>query len=292
MLSNMSYTVAVSFDKFRENIELSGDHRETATARKDRIASLLKNSFETLEVFPTGSIPRFTAVRGHADLDVMVVLHYGKHIKGKTPSGVLQEVRDALGEYRTNVRKNGQAVTLFYNTWPNVDIVPVSRSVNDQGLVTHYNVPNSNTESWIESKPHTHSKAMTQKNEECGQDFKRIVKMIKWWNRQHSSLLQSFHIEVMALKIFAGKLSDYPWNIFKYFDEAAKLAGSPLWHGDATVDSYLTFNDRLEVVKRLETARDKAREAWYLTYGENNNHEKAIETWRQAFGSEFPAYGS
>lgn len=88
----MPYTVAISFDKFREHIELSGDHRETATARKDRVVSLLKNDFEILDAFATGSIPRFTAVRGHADLDVMVVLHYGKHIKDKTPLAVLQQV--------------------------------------------------------------------------------------------------------------------------------------------------------------------------------------------------------
>ena len=31
----MPYTVLVSFDKFRENIELSGDNREIATKRKD-----------------------------------------------------------------------------------------------------------------------------------------------------------------------------------------------------------------------------------------------------------------
>jgi hypothetical protein len=288
----MPYTVAVSFDKFRENIELSGDHRETATARKDRIISLLGNDFEILDAFATGSIPRFTAVRGHADLDVMVVLHFTKHIKGKKPSEVLQAVRDALGEYRTNVRKSGQAVTLSYKTWPDVDIVPVSKSVNGEGAITHYNVPNMNTESWIVSKPRTHSKAMSERNEECGPEFKRIVKMIKWWNHQHSNLLQSYHIEVMALETFTYSLADYSWDVFKYFDNACTLATSSLWHDGDFVDDYLDSTTRGEVIKRLETARDKARNAWYLTYGEKKDHEEAIAIWRQIFGSEFPVYGS
>ena len=176
----MPYTVAFSFDKFRENIELSGDHRETATVRKDAIISLLKNEFEILEAFATGSIPRFTTVRGHADLDVMVALHYGKHIKNKKPSEVLQAVRDALGDYRTNCRKNGQAVTLHHKTWPDVDIVPVSRSVDNAGAVTHYNVPDLTTETWFESRPKHHSKVMTEKNDSWGVAFKRISKMIKW----------------------------------------------------------------------------------------------------------------
>lgn len=288
----MPYTVAVSFDKFRQDIEISGTHRETATRRRNSIVSLLKGDFEILDAFPSGSIPRYTAVRGYADLDVIVVLHYGKHIKGKKPSEVLKEVRDCLAQYRTNVRRNGQAVTLYFKTWPNVDIVPVSRRVNDSGNVVYYSIPDMNEEEWIRSKPRRHSAAMSKKNESCGPNFKRIVKMIKWWNHQHSSLLQSYHIEVMALKAFNyGKLSDYSWDVYKYFDTAYDLAGSSLWHEEAFADDYLDFSTREKVITRLKTARDKASDAWYLTYGNNNEHEKAIHIWRQIFGSKFPAYG-
>ncbi len=288
----MAYTVAVSFDKFRENIELTGNHRETASKRKDDIISSLKNDFTVLEAFPSGSIPRYTAIKGHADLDIIVVLHYGKHIKNKKPSQVLQNIRDVLSEYKTNVRKNGQAVTLHYKTWPNVDIVPVSRTINDDGSINHYNVPDMNTESWIKSRPRKHTSAMRDKNKICGESFKRIVKMIKWWNHQHGAYLQSFHIEVIALKVFEGKLSDYSWDIFQYFDKAIKIVESPLWHEGDYIDDYLDYSKREEVLKRFRTARDKAREAWLCTYDENNDHEKAIKLWRQIFGSKFPAYGN
>lgn len=288
----MAYTVAVSFDKFRENIELTGDHRDTANKRKDDIVESLKNDFTILEAFPSGSIPRYTAVTGYADLDVIVVLHYGKHIKDKKPSQVLQAVRDTLAEYKTNVRKNGQAVTLHYKTWPNVDIVPVSRTTNSDDSVNHYNVPNMNDETWIQSRPRKHSTAMSDRNKICGDSFKRIVKMIKWWNHQHSSFLQSFHIEVIALKVFTGKLSDYSWDVFQYFDKAVEIVKAPLWHEDDYIDDYLDYNKRPEAIKRLETARDNARDAWYCTYGERDDHEKAINLWRQIFGDKFPAYGS
>src|SRR5687767_762602 len=127
----MPYTVSLSFEKFFENINLSGDHRSTSSTRMDDVVGKLKRSFDVLDSFATGSIPRYTAIRDHADLDVIAVLHWGKHAKSKKPSMVLQDVRDALAEYRTGVRKNGQAVTLYYKTWPNVDIVPVIRYVNN-----------------------------------------------------------------------------------------------------------------------------------------------------------------
>ncbi|MFH1769639.1 MAG: nucleotidyltransferase [Parcubacteria group bacterium] len=288
----MPYTVPVCFDKFRENIELSGNHRDTANKRKDDIVSSLKNDFTILEAFPSGSIPRYTAVTGYADLDVIVVLHYSKHIKDKKPSQVLQNVRDALAECKTNVRKNGQAVTLHYKTWPNVDIVPVSRTTNSDDSVNHYNVPDMNNEAWLQSRPRKHSNAMSDKNKVCGEYFKRIVKMIKWWNHQHSSFLQSFHIEVIALKAFNGELSDYPWDVFQYFNKATDLVKSPLWHEGDYIDDYLDDTKRYEAVKRLETARDKAHEAWSCTYGDCDDHEKAINLWRQIFKDKFPAYGS
>ena len=287
----MPYTVPVSFDKFVENISLTGDHREISDSRKNAVVSLLENTFTIVDSFSTGSIPRYTALKTLADLDVMVVLHWEKHIKGKTPEQVLKSVRDALGKYRTSVRRNGQAVTLSYDSWPNVDIVPVSRSDNDDGTVNHYNVPDMNTGRWLTTRPRKHSSELDSKASSCGNKFRPIMRMIKQWNKEHSDLMESFHIEVMATRIFVGNISDYSWSVFQYFDEAAKLASSLLPYEDGYADDYLDWTKRQEVLKRLQTARDRARDAWYLTYNGKDKHKEAIEIWRQIFGDRFPVYG-
>lgn len=288
----MPYTVAVSFDQFFTNINLAGDHRGTANKRRERIVSLLKKDFTIIESFATGSIPRFTAVSGYADADVIVALHYSKHIKDKLPSQVLKAVRDSLGEYETRVRRNGQAVTLTYKTWPNVDIVPASRVVNDAKEVTSYSIPDMNQEQWLSSRPKRHSRNIEDRSSTCGASFRKIIKMAKWWNHQHSSFLQSYHIEVMALNAFTASLRDMPWDVFQFFDKAHALAGSSLWHDGSFADSYLSYSARQEVLKRLATARSLASDAWYATYGTNDDHQTAIGKWRQIFGTKFPAYGS
>ena len=287
----MPFTVTYSFDKFRENIEPRSYSREIATNRKNHLVSLLENDFEILDSFAMGSLPRYTAVKDHADLDIMVVLHYGKHVKDKLPSDILQSVRDCLGHRYTNVRKNGQAVTLYYKTWPNVDIVPVSRSVNDDNSISHYNVPNMNDENWIKSQPIRHSNELTERNSSIGYQFKRIIKIVKWWNLQHSSYLQSYHIEVLTLKILTGTFSNYPWEIYQFFEKAVTHVSSPLWHNINYADSYLTQTNRDAALNRLSTARDKSKEAWFKTTGDNDDHEGAIKIWRQIFGDKFPAYG-
>lgn len=288
----MPYTVAVSFDKFFDNINLNGDHRETANTRKDNVVSTLGKSFEIVEAFSTGSIPKFTALKQHADLDVMVALHYSKHIKDKTPTQVLQNVRDALAEWRTDVRRNGQAVTLYYKTWPNVDIVPVSRVVNDDGSVSYYNVPDSNTNTWIQSRPKSLAATIESDSSECGYNFRRIIKMIKHWNRIHSNYLRSYHIEVLAIKVLSGNLNDTPWHVFKFFENARNLLEDLLWYDTGFADEYLSWPDRQEVLKRFDTAIERSRNAWSKAYGENDDHKGAIEIWKQIFGTEFPSYGS
>lgn len=287
----MPFTVPVSFDKFIENISISGDQQSTSTKRKDHIVSLLKNAFTILDAFATGSIPKYTAVKG-SDLDVMVVLHYGKHIKDKKPSQVLKSVQSALSEYRTGVRRNGQAVTLSYESWPSVDIVPVSRTANDDGSVSHYNVPNMNDETWLLSRPRKHAANIAAKVSSYGPEFRRIIRMIKWWNKIHSDYLQSYHIEAIALQALTGSFSHYSWEVSQFFDKAHSLLGTSLWYEGGYADDYLDNSSRQEALKRLSTAKGKASSAWYAIYGTNNNHEKAIELWRQIFGDKFPPYGS
>ena len=85
----MPYTVAVSFDKFIENISLVGSQETIASKRTEGIVGLLDSSFKILEAFPMGSLMHGTALKGFADADVLVALHYGLHVGTKTPTQFL-----------------------------------------------------------------------------------------------------------------------------------------------------------------------------------------------------------
>ena len=97
--------------------------------------------------------------------------------------------------------------------------------------------------------------------ENLGVEFKKIIKMIKWWNKQHSDYMESgIHIEVIGLYALTGFFDSFSWNVYKYFETAARVAQSPLWHELSFADQYLIDRPswRPEVVKRLESVRDKA----------------------------------
>jgi hypothetical protein len=287
----MPYTVPVAFDQFFSKINLPGDHKNIASTRREWLVKALAGKLEVIGSFATGSIPKFTAVKGHADVDVMVVLHYGKHIDGKKPSQVLASVREALSGYSTKVRRNGQAVTLSFQSWPDVDIVPVSRTDRADKTVSHYNVPDMNREVWLVSKPNIHASNVSDRVATYGPEFRHIIKMAKWWNYEKFGELQSYHIEVMALNGLNGAFDDYAWQLRQFFGSAHQLAQNSLYYEGGYADGYLSYDARKKVVEALERASTLARSAWYCTYGGRNDHEQAIKLWRQLLGDAFPAYG-
>lgn len=288
-------TVDQVFFEFHDSINITGDQREICSSRRDSIIAYLKKDFHIVEAFASGSIPKYTANRGYADLDVIVALHYGQHCKDRLPSQVLQSVRNALSGYKTGSRKNGQAVTLYYDTWPNVDVVPAFQTGDDYGNVLYYNIPDMNTQTWIRSNPKMHSAAIKERASTYGAEFRKIIKMVKWWNRKHSSYLQSYHIEVLALQSLTSSFTNFPLEMSIFFRKACEslessFLGLPsLQYLDSYVDGYLTISDREEALKRVRSARDLSLEAWGATFGNPPNQQRAMALWRQMFGEKFPS---
>ena len=283
----MPYTVRVSFDKFIGNISVSGNQSETANSRSQSIVNLLDKDFSILEAFPLGSLVSGTSLKGYADADVMLVLPFGNHIDGKSPTQVLQAVRDKLSKYNTRMaKKNGQAVTLYFKTWPNVDIVPAYRVTVNEPFY-RYKIPNMNDDTWIETRPKIHIQNMKA----VSSSKINLVKMIKEWNRKHSSYLSSFHIEVMALS-YQDFYEDYAWHTFKFFehmyDKTQYRIPSPSGLG-GYVDDYLGSTDRQEARKRIEIAQGNSRNAWFDL--QNNRDKDSIEGFGRLFGERFPSYG-
>lgn len=285
----MPYTVPVSFDRFIENISLKGKHWETAIARRDLIVQRLISGFDVVDAFPTGSLVRETALRQRADMDIMVVLHYRKHIEGKAPNDVLQAVRDHLGNSAGLVKKNGQAVTIHYTAWPKVDIVPVYFVGSDAKNPIYYKFPDKNKGQWCDTDPRKHDLLVRQQSDRGRQ----LIQVIKTWNLAHSDYLRSFHIETMVLN-FQAHGGSWPWEVYRFFDLALTSIDYQMYHPDSIngrVDDYLSYADRVQIKIRLGVAKKQAMMAWYYYEIGGASHQKSVDIYRTLFGDQFPAYG-
>lgn len=285
----MAWTIDTAFDEFHSEIALLGEHRTAANARKDWIVSQLKPRLHVLDAFAFGSITKHTAISEHADVDILVRLHYGEHIKDRKPSAVLSTLRTALGPGAGEVRRNGQAVTVKFKSWPSVDVVPACGLVNTEGKLTEYKIPDMRRETWLITDPKAHARRIAFAASDRGPNFRRLIKMIKHWNRRQSKRLQSYHIEVVALEM-TSDWADMSWSMFQFFDAArAKLAFH--WYDGDDVTAYIDWADRPVYDAQLRTAEAAASDGWHATYNTRSDHKTAISSFGRLFGRAFPSYG-
>lgn len=284
----MAWTTESAFSAFYDEINLPGDHRGIANSRRDWVLQRLRNSgIHVLEAIPFGSIPRFTALKEHADVDVMAVLHFGKHIQGRRPSDVLLDVKNALGTGQAGRgRRNGQAVTVTFQSWPSIDVVPASRQARD-AEITGYEIPDMNREVWLPTNPPQHGRDLSTAVSQKGFRFRRVVTMLKHWNRRQPVKLQSYHIEVITLKLLTS-WDDYSWPLFQWF-KAAQSEVHFCWHAGQDITDYLSWHQAETINAQLRTAEEAASTAWYRA--RNGEHSAAITLWRSVFGQKFPTYG-
>jgi hypothetical protein len=177
-----------------------------------------------------------------------------------------------------------------FMSWPDVDVVPASKVTNSDGSITHYNIPDMNREEWIETKPRLHSRHMIDASSERGSNFRRVVKMMKDWNRRQDVSIQSYHLEVIALQTSVSDWDDTGWAVYQWFSKA-ETSLDWLWHEGKDVSEYLSFERALKAKNQIKEAKNKALTAWYNTSNGKDDHREAIRIWRSIFGNNFPTYG-
>ena len=231
----MPTTTAQGFAWLRETMQVTSLQASTVSTRQNRVRGAIERGMNVLDSFVAGSYRRNTLVAPlkDCDVDICMVLH-PEHYNSSRPAALLDEVRAVLLDtYPTSPRvsRNGQAVTITCSDF-HVDVVP---AFNRKG--GGYVIPNSRTEGWIETDPKRHIAIWSEANQANGGNLVPLIKMIKAWNRTHSALFRSFHLELIVLHALNGiTISDFPSGVRFVFDKARALARlqipDPAGYGD------------------------------------------------------------
>jgi hypothetical protein len=287
----MATTILQSFATFKSNLEITSLQSSTVSTRQRNVREAVEAGLEVEDSFLTGSYSRSTMIAplSNADIDIFVVLNpkYFHNYDGKNggPAGLLDTVkRTILKTYTTtpDISRNGQAVTIRFSDFA-VDVVP---GFNRKG--GGYLIPNSITNSWKK-----HVELMAASNRAHDGDLVPLIKMLKAWNRSHSSFFRSFHLEVLALQILTGvTITDFPSGARFYFDKGRELIKQknldPAGYGD-DVGRYITSDRVEEATRRFQLAYDRAVKA--EVSAARGNIRDAVDMWITNFGGDFPAYG-
>jgi hypothetical protein len=293
----MATTIQQSFEQLKRNLEITGLQSSTVSTRQTRIREVMESGMDVLDSFLTGSYARSTMIAPlkEADIDVFIVLdaRYYHHYNGKNggQAALLDLVRRTLLKTYTrtpDISRNGQAVTIRFDDFM-IDVVP---GFYRQG--GGYLIANSLTNTWIETDPKKHVDLVTASNEAHNGDFVPLVKMVKGWNKSHSSFFRSFHLEVLALAILTNvTISDFPSGARFYFDKGRALVKvtnpDPAGYG-GDIGSYLNNREKMdEAERRFQAAYERTLKA--EEFAARGYVSNAVEMWRNIFGGYFPAYG-
>jgi hypothetical protein len=290
----LATTTAKAFEEFGRIVALSDAQRETVTGRRSTAGGYLREAFPSSSTLPLnnafliGSAERATIVRPLDDVDILATFTNKDRIFEQYRSDskrFLYRVRDALSTYQVKVvGARGQAVRLFYQNPPHVDIAPVFKW--DGG---GYALP-AGDGSWLTTDPFVQAEWISGRNETLNSHLKPVVRLLKRWNRAHSSRLKSFHLEVMAATLFAQMNSNYRDALHVFFTHAENYlrVQDPAGYG-GDLSGRLTAAQRSDVVTSFRSARDHAKKALDLEAA--GRHREAIQQWRLVLGDEFPAYG-
>jgi hypothetical protein len=296
----MAKTISESFQQFASNLNIS-DRQETLVSicRKnvvDKIANkLILHSEQPSKLI--GSYDRNTLIRYlyEADVDVMVVLHYGENKHWDNDEGVLKVlssfetiIEESYPDTECQIDRN--CVTMKLSQFRQ-DVVPAFKF--QEG---YYTIPDTHRGKWIQTDPVGFAEEITRINKNMDGDFVPLIKMIKGWNREYSKRLRSFHLECIMVNHYRKYDKSYT------FDSMAKVffANLPDYISSAVydpitmdrVDLYLDNsslnNKRDDYIERAKKTSKLAEEA----YQDSEKYPSvAMDEWKKIFGEFFPAYG-
>lgn len=295
-------TLDEAFRKFRSRLELNDKEQANASARHYEVRDFLATRFDIERDFLTGSYDRHTKTKPLKDIDVLFELgKKERHYRNGKPSALINAFHDALVDEfgKDNVEPDGRAVNVSFGVKPDQDDKTDYRILSIDAVPafwtgTCYEIPDADTEEWIKTDPEVHAEKATAANKAFSNEWKGLVRMLKYWNNnpKHGTrpVKQSFMLEVMALDClhgdwhgsfdyeFQGLFATLADRIFDTWPDPAKL-GPP-------VSDSMTAAEKTRARDLLQAACREVGQAINLArQGKNGD---ALQEWRALFGPRFP----
>lgn len=295
-------TVEEAFRKFKSRLELNDKEQKNASARHYEVRDYLATKFAIDRSFLTGSYARHTKTKPLKDIDIFFVLKESeKHYRSKAPSVVIGDFHDALAEKygEKAMRKQCRSVNVDFGVYidaedntdyrvVSVDAVPAFAESDD------YEIPDNDTGKWIKTNPETHASKATTAHQAFSNEWKGLVRMVKYWNNNarhgEKPFKPSFLIEVMALEcLHGGWQGRFDYEIQGFFSTLANRVfeewPDPAGLGPAISNGMDDARKRRARDLLTAASRDASLAIDHTRSGRNG---EALKAWRALFGPKFP----
>lgn len=298
----MTLSIDEAFRKFKSRLELNDREQQNAAERHKEVREYLDNKFAVDRSFLTGSYARYTKTKPLKDIDIFFELKESeRHYRSKPPSVVLGDFYAALVEKygEEAVRKQARSVNVDFGVVidaedntdyrvVSVDVVPAFAKEED------YEIPDTDTSTWIETNPEIHAAKATAAHQAYAKEWKGLVRMVKYWNNNprhgEKPIKPSFLIEVMALQcLYGGWQGRFDYEIQGLFSTLADRIFDE-WSDPAGLGPAISNGmDTARKQRARELLSSASREASLaINHVRQGRNGEALRTWRTLFGPKFP----
>ncbi|MEZ3503403.1 MAG: nucleotidyltransferase [Lachnospiraceae bacterium] len=326
----MATTVNNAFEEFmRDSVNLVPEKTAIARRSRDNLINNINGFSEEVDFFSIfstknlkyGSFARRTKIRELDDIDLMICLSaegvrtyaesadcvymFGSEADRK--NGLITSGTDylnstkiinrfikklsALSDYsKAELHKNQEAATLQLKSYSwNFDIVPCFYTDRE-----FYLIPDG-AGNWKKTDPRIDSNRIAEINQKHNGRLLELIRLVKYWNNRKVTLkIGSYLLECMILEIYENMSAVNNWwidlefkDVLYRLSEAIKYDVKDPKEMQGNINNFGIY-DRIKISNALYKAHEKATEA--VGYESEGNQKKAIETWGDILGLEFPEY--
>ncbi|MFJ4869498.1 hypothetical protein [Streptomyces sp. NPDC088757] len=264
----MTTQITDQFEAFLQRITLSDAERVNALEQGRRLSRRIEQQPEVRECLITGSMVRSTAIRKFSDVDIVAVIEPDGRIIQSEPTKLISSLTEILRKIEPNVQVSENAIRITHADGRVFDVLAaIHLGANSTGDDV-YQIPSTNRKGWESYAPEEQNRRIREASELLGGDFKKLIRLCKWWSKTHGQPIPSYEIELTAYEAFPEKIPELPKALVD-FSSSIKIAAN---------STPLSKSTLLEFKRLAQDAYSKQV---------SGDYKKTIELWGKVFGDEF-----
>ncbi|MFE9942120.1 SMODS domain-containing nucleotidyltransferase [Streptomyces hirsutus] len=267
----MTHQIADPFDAFLRHITLSDSEKATALERGRRLSRRLEQRPEVRECLITGSMVRSTAIRKFSDVDIVAVIESSNQLSRINSAALVTTVANILRETESDVQVSENAVRVMYPDGVTVDVLGAIHAGINSTADDVYRIPSSDRKGWATYAPEEQNRRIREAAASLGDNFKKLIRLCKWWSKTHGQPASSYEIEIAAHESFRTEIPELPLAIIELFNSIKR---------SVDIDS-----PKMSALLESREIAEEAYSSW-----QTGDVQKSIELWGRLFGEQYPNF--
>jgi len=287
MIKSERPTVDGAFELLAGSTKLSLGEYTSITRSQADIEQYLMRHISTFSTVLYGAFSRKTIVSPlPGSIIDMLVLYRDLDIRNTYPSRVFTDLCDTLIEqYPEAYVPHGQSVLMLPVKGFTYKIHPA------YPLSTHsYMLPDEKFNEWAKYDINSYNEIFTKENVRHKGKLIAVIRMMKTWNRVSGNLFNGYYLELLVTDVLSSyEISSYSETlcyIFKSTVTEVVFQKHDPANMEFQVEGLNDIDDLINAMKLLQRSYTLADKA--VTFEQEGDTEKALETWNSLFPQVFP----